>query len=70
MFEKKAEKKAPDFDLLMDIGIRLVPQSPTSEMCRVGCIVGDVDPETVRRIYNAMLVAAEDCPLHGDNALN
>lgn len=70
MFERKTDKQAQSLDVLMDIGIRLVPESPTLEMCRVGCIVGDVDPETVRRIYNAMLVAAEDCPLHGDNALN
>lgn len=56
--------------LFQEIGIRLVPQRPTMAMCRAGSAAGDIDLETVRRIYNAMLVIAADASLHGDNTLN
>jgi hypothetical protein len=61
---------ADGLSLLQEVGIRLVPERPTRDMCRAGCAVGDVDPDTVRRIYNAMLTAAAECSLHGDNTLN
>jgi len=56
--------------VLEEIGIRLVPERPTDSMCKAGCMAADLDPQTVRRIYNAMLIAAIDCPLHGDQSLN
>jgi hypothetical protein len=66
----KMDAALQDFDLFQEIGIRLVPQRPTRDMCRAGCAAGDIDPETVRRVYNAMLVAAADACLHGDSTLN
>lgn len=57
-------------NLFHEIGIRLVPQSPTRDMCRAGAAAGDIDPETARRIYNAMLTVAADTTLHGDNPLH
>ena len=57
--------------ILEEIGIRLVPERPTASMCKAGCAAGgDIDPLTIQRIYNAMLLAAIDCPLHGDHSLN
>ena len=57
-------------EILGEIGIRLVPEQPTPQMCKAGCAVGDLDPQTVQRVYNAMLIAAIDCRLHGDHSLN
>ena len=57
-------------EILSEIGIRLVPEQPTLQMCKAGCAVGDLDPQTVQRVYNAMLIAAIDCRLHGDHSLN
>lgn len=57
-------------DILGEIGIRLVPERPTQDMCMAGISAGDVDAQTVMRIYNAMLVAATASSLHGDQLLN
>lgn len=58
-------------DILGQIGIRLVPERPTRDMCAAGAAAaGDVDPQLVLRIYNAMLMAAATCSLHGDQTLN
>lgn len=56
--------------LLSEIGLRLVPEKPTIEMCRAGCAIAATDIETIRRVYGAMLVVAADTPLHGDNTVN
>ena len=56
--------------ILSEIGIRLVPEHPTGLMCAAGISAGDVDIETVRRVYYAMLVAASHASLHGDAPLN
>lgn len=57
-------------DILGQIGIRLVPERPTRDMCAAGAAAGDIDPQLVLRIYNAMLMAAAMCSLHGDQTLN
>lgn len=58
--------------VLREIGIRLVPERPTRDMCEAGMAAGgsEIDADTVRRIYSAMLIVAADCALHGDNTLN
>lgn len=66
----KPPKEESGLGVLDQIGIRLVPERPTAMMCKAGCAAGDIDPHTVQRIYNAMLLAAIDCPLHGDHSLN
>lgn len=40
-------------------GLVVVPSEPTELMIRIGSDVGNVSPETVRRIYKAMLYAIE-----------
>lgn len=57
-------------EILGELGIRLVPERPTAGMCKAGCAAGDLDPLTVQRVYNAMLIAAMGCRLHGDHSLN
>ena len=57
-------------EILKEVGLRIVPERPTDWMCKAGCAAGDSDYETVMRIYNAMLMAAIDCPLHGDHPLH
>lgn len=68
--EDSAEEKISALNILHEIGIRLVPEKPTSAMCHIGSMIGDIDVETVRRVYHAMLVAASEASLHGDNPLN
>jgi len=57
-------------EILSEIGIRLVPEKPTQLMCQAAASVSDLDPQTVIRVYNAMLVAASSGSLHGDHSLN
>jgi hypothetical protein len=57
-------------EILSEIGIRLVPERPTQRMCQAGSAAGDIDQQTVMRVYNAMLVAASSSALHGDHSLN
>ncbi len=45
--------------LVGEEGMVLVPTEPTDLMIRIGADVGDIDPDTVRRIYKAMLYASE-----------
>ncbi|GEM_PF-6240958 len=68
--DETGEGKISALNILHEIGIRLVPEKPTSAMCQVGSMIGDIDVETVRRVYHAMLVAASEASLHGDNVLN
>jgi hypothetical protein len=74
MTDTAVQALSPDemntLEILSEIGIRLVPEQPTAQMCKAGCAVGDIDPLTVQRIYSAMLIAAIDCRLHGDHSLN
>lgn len=64
------EEKVSALNILHEIGIRLVPEKPTADMCRAGSAIGDIDIDTVRRIYHAMLIAASGASLHGDHSLN
>lgn len=64
------EEKVSTLNILHEIGIRLVPEKPTADMCRVGSAIGEIDIETVRRVYHAMLIAASNASLHGDHSLN
>lgn len=64
------EEKVTTLNILSEIGIRLVPERPTADMCRAGSAIGEIDLDTVRRVYHAMLVAASGASLHGDHSLN
>ena len=57
-------------NILQAFGLRLVPELPTLDMCRAGSMIGEIDIDTTRRIYAAMLVIAADVRLHGDNQLH
>lgn len=56
--------------VLRDIGLRLTPEQPTTYMCDAGMAVSDLDPDTVRRVYYAMLQAAARAPLCGEASLH
>ena len=56
--------------ILRDIGLRLTPEQPTHLMCDAGMAVSDLDPDTVRRVYFAMLQAAARAPLCGEASLH
>lgn len=65
-----ASEEMNTLEILSEIGIRLVPEMPTAQMCKAACAISDLDPLMVQRIYSAMLIAAIDCRLHGDHSLN
>lgn len=69
-FDDRPEEKVSTLNILHEIGIRLVPESPTVDMCRAGSAIGEIDIDTVRRVYRAMLIAASGASLHGDHSLN
>lgn len=56
--------------VLRDIGLRLTPEQPTTTMCDAAMAVSDLDPDTVRRVYFAMLQAAAHSPLCGEASLH
>ena len=70
MSAKKILEETRVIGIFQSIGIRLVPERPTLAMCRAGSAVADLDADTVRRVYQAMLVVAADTSLHGDATLN
>ena len=56
--------------ILREIDLALCPMEPTEHMCKMGATIGNIDPETAKKVYKIMLLCSSELDRGKDTNLH